>query len=307
MTTREPDRQLNRRRRLLILLAAAIVAVWILWTQWDALRDVLGVPGGDGPPAPGEVAEPRPDGPSQSATDSATTLRGAEQRWADLMGRPPRWPEEFAEPRDCAAVEADLARLCVAFEARDYVSEAELPGGVCGLIQQTADELAARPPQIASELKSYETILSNVFHLFRVLGRERMQLLLRLAAEEDELSEPAAMALYRWLVSREACARSGRTPVRRDALYDYGAFLFQTMGGQAYLRRRSLGTEALASFYALLLIDRAVEQNHNPHGIDLRHEIQRTRELLQSEPLLFRERYLALLEPLAARWESRGR
>jgi hypothetical protein len=306
MTPREPEQQLKQRRRLLILFAVAIVVVWILWTQWDALRDALGVSGGDGPTAPAEVAAPSPDAATQPAVDSAETARGAEQRWAALMGRPPSWPEEFAEPRDCAEAEADLARLCVAFDSREYVANVELPGGVCGLIQQTADELAARPPRIASELKSYEAILSNVFHLFRVLGRERMQLLLRLVAEEDGLSEPAAMTLYRWLVSRESCARSGRTPVRRDALYDYGTFLFQTMGGQAYLRRRTPGTEALASFYALLLIDRAVEQNHNPHGIDLRREIRRTRELVESEPLLFRERYLAQLEQLAARWESRG-
>jgi hypothetical protein len=306
MTTRDPDKQRTQRRRRLVLIAAMMVVVWILWTQWDAIRNAIGGPRGNEQTVSDVAGQPEVSQPAQPSDESESPRNDAEGRWAELMGQPPSWPAEFAEPSDCSAVEADLARICAVLDSRDYLSGIELPGGVCGLIQQASIELASRPPQVTSELKSYSTILSNVFHLFRVLGRERTRLLQQLVADEGVAAEPAAMALYRWLVSRESCARSGRTPLRREVLYDYGAFLFQTMGGQAYLRRRTPGTEALASFYALLLVDRAVEQNHNPHGIDLRPEIRRTRDLLSTEPLVFRERYLALLERMAARWEARG-
>jgi hypothetical protein len=78
------------------------------------------------------------------------------------------------------------------------------------------------------------------------------------------------------------------------------------MGGQAYLRRRAPRIEALASFYALMILDRAQQDGHNPAGVDPRPEIQRTRALLESEPLVFREHYLVVLDQMAERWKERS-
>jgi hypothetical protein len=148
-------------------------------------------------------------------------------------------------------------------------------------------------------------MLSNVFHLFRVVGAERLAILRDAARREDAHAEPVAMALYRWMASRESCSRSGRTAIRMEPLYAYAAFLFQTMGGQAYLRRRPPRAEALAGFYSLLILDRAIENGHNPHGVDPRREIRRTRELLAAQPLVFGERYLTLLDQMEERWKRK--
>jgi len=126
-----------------------------------------------------------------------------------------------------------------------------------------------------------------------------------MAREEQDHAEPIALALYRWLVSREACARSGRTAIGKEPLYEYAGFVFQTMGGQAYLRRRTPKVEALTGFYALLLLDRAVESDHNPHGVDPRPEIRRTLDLLEAQPLVFGDRYRTVLEEMRQRWELR--
>jgi len=168
-----------------------------------------------------------------------------------------------------------------------------------------AEELARRPPQISTELRSYETMLANVFHLFRTVGRQRLDLLREMARVEDDHAEPIALALYRWLASRESCARSGRTAISKEPLYDYAGFVFGTMGGQAYLRRRSPKIEALVSFYALLLLDRAVEADYNPQGIDPRPEIRRTMALLEAQPLVFGDRYRTVLEEMRQRWAQR--
>jgi hypothetical protein len=138
-----------------------------------------------------------------------------------------------------------------------------------------------------------------------VLRGERMDLARRLLREERALAEPAAMSLYRWLISREDCARSGRTSIRIEPMYDYAGFLFQTIGGQAYLRRRAPSVEALASLYALLILDRALEEGHNPHGFDPRPEIGRTRQLLENRPFIFRERYLEILSEMEERWKGK--
>ena len=139
-----------------------------------------------------------------------------------------------------------------------------------------------------------------------MVGRERIDLLRRIQWEEHELAEPAAMALYRWVVSREGCARSGSTTFEPVPLYDYAGFFFTTMGGQAYLRRRAPRVEALTSLYALLIVDRAQQSGLNPAGIDPRPEILRTRAMIEAEPLVFREHYLLILDQMAERWKERS-
>jgi hypothetical protein len=89
-----------------------------------------------------------------------------------------------------------------------------------------------------------------------------------------------------------------------ERLYHHAAFLFHTIGGQAYLRRRSPKVEALAGFYALQILDRAIEEKHNPHGIDPRPEIERTRRLLEGQRFVFGEQYGKNLEAMARKWED---
>ena len=88
-------------------------------------------------------------------------------------------------------------------------------------------------------------------------------------------------------------------------MYAYSGFLFNTMGGQAYLRRRTPRTEALACFYALQVLDQAIAAGHNPEGLDPRTEIPRCRALLDSQPLVFSARYVDTLDRMARRWETR--
>lgn len=289
-------------------LVVILVAVWIVWWQWDAITGGFReTPRADTEPFPVEAAsgvDAAGTGADRDPERSRQTL--AEERWRVLTGQAPVWPEDLTNPQSCEQVEADLARVCSVLDRRDYVKEAAPVGGSCGLIRTVAEELAAHPPDISSELESYGTILENVFYLFRAVGRERIDVLRRIQWEEQELAEPAAMALYRWAVSRERCARSGATTLTPEAMYDYAGFFFTTMGGQAYLRRRTPRVEALASLYALLIVDRAQQSGLNPAGIDPRPEIQRTRALIEADSLVFREHYLLILDQMAERWKERS-
>ena len=297
---RQSEKRVRGRSLLGGGLAAAVVIIWLAWWQWDRLIEPPGAP-------PGEAGTPVQGPPSTPAAGLAPPGPGSavEERWIERVGSAPVWPEDLSAPQDCPAVEADLARLCRVLDATERFRRAALPGGSCGLLQEAAVALSSRRPVLESELASHASILSNVFHLFRVVGRERLALLGGAMADNEDLAEPMALALYRWAVSRESCARSGRSPVRQAVLYDYAGFLFQTLGGQAYLRRRSSGVEALATFYALLVLDRAQGAGLNRHGIDARPEIRRARSLLAGRPLVFRERYLAILDEMDRRWESR--
>jgi len=306
---RQEERQIPVRRLLTVGLIVLVVVVWLAWWQWDRLCDVLcGAPDtAAGELAEGEIlAEDGGQGQgSAAAAQWEAALAEAERSWTEWVGAPPEWPEEFVTPQDCAAVEQDLIRVCGRLDEAGYLRSAGLSDSSCRLIRQVIEDLARRPPVLASELKSYESILANVFHGFRTLGARRLGVLREIARKEQDHAEQIAMVLYRWMISRESCARSGQTPIGTAPLYDYASFLFQTLGGQAYLRRRNPKVEALTSFYALLILDRAVEQDHNPHGVDPRPEIPRTRELLEAQPLIFGDHYRALLDEMDERWKKR--
>ena len=282
---------------------AGIVVILLLWWQWSAIATAFGLGEAAQPVAVEPATEPGDPAPADAA---ASTAPAAEAAWAALTGSAPVWPGDLNEPGDCARIEADLAAICTALDARDYVRESALAGGSCALLSEMASAMAQRPPNPSLELRSYETILGNVYHLFRVAGRERMDVLRRALREEQELAEPLALAMYRWAVSRQDCARSGTTPIRREVLYAYAGFLFQTMGGQAYLRRRSPRVEALASFYALLVIDRAERDGTNELGLDVLPEIGRTRELLDAQDFVFGEEYLDLIRDMEHRRATLG-
>jgi hypothetical protein len=55
------------------------------------------------------------------------------------------------------------------------------------------------------------------------------------------------------------------------------------------------------SLWSLVMLDQAQREHHDPAGVDLRPEIERTRALLVREPLVFREHYLALLDGMTER------
>jgi hypothetical protein len=291
---RRKDEKMVKLRSLLTYgLIIGVLAVWLVWWQWDRLADLIGRSGS-------AQTEQTTDIQELSEPDSSPeALSVAEREWAELFGGPPSWPDDFSAPASCQDVEEQLARLCLHLDAGLE------NGGSCALLQQAAADLASHPPRLTSELKRLDSVLANIFHIFRVLRGERIDLMRQMLREEESLAEPAAMALYRWLISREGCARSGRTQIRLEPLYDYAGFFFQSVGGQAYLRRRAPAVEALASFYALLIIDRALEQNHNPHGIDPRAEIERTRQLLENRPFIFGDRYLEILDGMKMRWSEK--
>ena len=237
----------------------------------------------------------------EPAVDTPAPAGAAAGRWTQTMGQPPVWPDDLGAIESCDAIRADLARLCAVADQR--LPELREQGGACTLLEQLGGELAANPPDLSSELRSYDALLGNVFHLFRAVGRERMGALRRVVAERD-LAEPAALALYRWAVHHRRCGPTEGPRIDTPALYAYSGFVFNTMGGQAYLRRRSPHVEALVCFYALEALDRAIAAGHNPEGLDPRREISRCRELVGSEAFVFAERYVERLDAMARRWED---
>jgi hypothetical protein len=253
----------------------------------DILRKARPVPPAETPPVL------TPAAPSEAA-----------RRWGEITGAPPTWPRDLAIPGDCDAAREDLLVLCAEVDSRPYVKAWALPGGSFALVVRACEEMAARPPVVSGELASLESFLANAFHMYRVLGARRVDMLREILVKEQALAEPAAMAVYRWLAAQERCGKEGH-PIPFHALYDYAAYLLNTMGGQGYLRRRPSLVAGLAGFYSLLVLDHAIQRGMNPHGVDPRAYIPLCRDLLKAHDLVFRDRYLEILQDMERRWGVR--
>lgn len=279
------------------VILVVVVATLLIWNNLLDRRAAA-----PPPVTPEDAADASPDAVEFDPADAFSRL---ERGWLDATGSPPDWPESFTRPGDCEEVVTDLEALCARLDTRGYVQAHETPGGACGLLYESSRALEARRPTVSGETRRLDLLLGNVAHMFRALGEDRLRQLAEMIALEPDLAEPMAMALYRWTVARDLCAKDDPRGMNLAARYDYAAFLVQTLGGQAYLRRRAPRLEALGSLYAVLILDQAIEAGHNPEGIDLGPELARARALVDTQDLLFRDRYLALLEDVDRRWTAR--
>ena len=276
-------------RFLPVLVAAAVILAVVAWMNRESWFGA-----GDRDETEQIAApDPKPE-PAPSMTD-------LEQAWTAATGAPPVWQADLLSPVNCGEAVAELKRLCGRLDQHGYVAEWTLPEGVYGLLTGSALDLADNRPRVIGELTRLDDVLANVSHGYLVLGRQRLERILRLVEEEPDMVEPMAMALFRWMRARDRCGDPADRGPGFQAQYDYGAFVLTSLGGQAYLRRRPARIEALAGFYALLILDRSIEEGYNPYGLDPGREIRRYDQMLAGNGLLFEKQYREIIRELKTR------
>lgn len=290
------------------LMILVLIALGLIIWQWEEIAIRLCQPLLDEKDAScrERIASLRHPLPAQPPQLSQQEIASEEvRRWAELTGSYPQWPEDLLAPRDCAEVEEDLKAICSELDRRPYLAGHLPEGGSFEMLKTALRDLSSVVPVASGEMRRPDAVVANVFHFYRVLGSNRIALINQIMANEEAISEPMAMAFYRWVVSQERCNPKGAI-FPRGALLDYAAFLVNTMGGQGYLRRRSPKIASLAAFYALVALDDAAKGGSNPHGVDLRPHISFCKSLLSRQRLVFRDRYLQILEEMEERWKGVG-
>jgi len=88
--------------------------------------------------------------------------------------------------------------------------------------------------------------------------------------------------------------------------YEYAGFFLNSLGGRSYLLRRDPGVRILTTYYSVLILDRANEEDLNRHGIDIRPHIDSVaQEIRNSRGLVFQKQYLDRLEALREKYAAR--
>jgi len=129
--------------------------------------------------------------------------------------------------------------------------------------------LVNSPPVVADETNDLFTLLKNTAHFFRILGKENIIVLKGILDREKASFENILKTFYSLTDYPEALKNEYGLSMSEEALYDYAGFFLNTMGGRLYLFRRDSASRMTVSFYAIQIINKAIIEGNNRHGIDL--------------------------------------
>lgn len=166
-----------------------------------------------------------------------------------------------------------LKSFCEYLDERDYVRKYAVTEGTYARFLAAIGTLSKAYPRVMGETLDMTRLAANLYHFFRVLGKEDTLLAAEILVRERDKMEALAALLYRWLVlDMEQSEPEAETSL--EALYRYGGFFLATLGGQSYLARRDSKTAFLVRYYSLLFVDRADRKTKNPLGIDVAVHLQ---------------------------------
>lgn len=161
-------------------------------------------------------------------------------------------------------------------------------------------KLVDHPPVVVRETDDLFTLLQNTAHFFRVLGKNNINTLKSILANEHDSFEQTLQAFYSLSSNPELLKEEYSVSLTPGVLIDYASFFLNTMGGRLYLFRRDSTSRMIVSYYAIMTIHRANQAGDGAHGIDLRPAIKNLVDDLEDggRRMQLKEQYLDVLYDL---------
>ena len=225
-----------------------------------------------------------------------------QQKLTEVFG-----PKTDTGPEEGPPSFQDLEQQVKAFftylDEQEYVQAYEFKGGTYIQFQQALKKLSANPPNVTGETASLYNLYRNMAHFFRVLGKKRLYLIKDILQNEDEILESVMQTFYLWLTDQTGDeAKSGRLGL--NEMNTYSGFFLNTLAGKSYLLRRGSKIRLLTTYYSILILDKANDENLNSNGIDIRPHIEfLTRDFQSQIGVIHQKQYLRQLEQLADKYK----
>ncbi len=210
-------------------------------------------------------------------------------------------PEEKV---DCKKVTAQVAAFYQYLDSKAYLIWPGINMRAEALFEEITGKLVANPPINVGEMDQLYLLVRNVTHFYRILGKDRIELIKEILTSESAIVEPAMAVMFTWFTG---CAKmSGNTqsqPSLKD-LYQYACFFLNTLGGRSYLLRRDSKLRVLVNYYALLTLDMANDAKLNAYGLDIRPYLDYLfYDLRNQKGMMYRQRYLTRLNALQSKYQ----
>src|SRR5210317_1048701 len=198
-----------------------------------------------------------------------------------------------------AEVEGRIMSFFSYMDDQEYVQSYKFKEGTYRQYQVAIKKLSSKLPIVSGEMSSLYDIVRNVAHFYRVLGKKRVLLIKQMLQNEFEVIEAAMRTFYLWFTTDDKgqSRLQGRPSI--EIMYEYAGFILNTLGGRSYLLRRDPKVRTLTTYYCVLILDRANDEELNSKGIDIRPYIGSSlKEIENQTGLVYRKEYLTKLKEL---------
>ena len=198
---------------------------------------------------------------------------------------------------------ADIERQIMAFfsylDQQPYIQSYEFAGGSYLQYQLAVKNLSAKLPIITGEMQALYTMVLNVAHFYRVMGKKRVFVTRQILQTESEIIESIMKTFYQWFTMNSGGQATLAGRPSPEMMYEYAGYILNTLGGRSYLLRRSPKVRALTTYYCVLALDQANEEELNSKGIDIRPYIKSSlMEVKNQIGLIYQKEYITKLSEL---------
>ena len=205
---------------------------------------------------------------------------------------------------DCKAMEAQIITFFKYLDNQPYMADYKQKGGARQLYSETMKALSASPPMLTGELEDLISLIRNVTHLYRSLGKERIDAIKKIFDNETDIIESVLAIFYIYSLPEDRCQNKGLAVPTLEAFYQYSGYFLNTLAGRSYLLRRDSKIRVLLSYYSVLVLDRANDEMLNSSGIDIRPFIDVSYyEISSQRSLVYQKQYVTELERLREKYE----
>jgi hypothetical protein len=206
-----------------------------------------------------------------------------------------------ASPRSmkCEELEDALRTFCLYLDAGETFRSQKTHRDSWALFTSILESLERRPPVMSAESYRPSVIVENSFYFFRLLGKEKIDIVREVIKFESDLAEPLMGIMYYWLMTGRRCDKLPSPTATLKVMYQYAGFFLNTLGGHSYLYRQDSRIRLLTIYYSILVIHEANMRELNEVGLDLRFFLPLIFQEIQSRnDLLYVEDYLQTLTNL---------
>ena len=233
----------------------------------------------------------------------------SQDKLAQVFGKEQQEVEEVTQQLegktqpDFAEVEGQIMAFFSYMDDQEYVRSYRLEKGTYRQYQIAITKLSSTLPIVTGEMSSLYNIVRNVAHFYRVMGKKRVLLIKQMLQNESEVIESVMRTFYFWFTTDDngQSRLQGRPSI--ENMYEYAGFILNTLGGRSYLLRRDPKVRTLTTYYCVLILDKANEEELNSKGIDIRPYIGSSlMEIENQTGFIHQKEYLTKLSKLRLKY-----
>jgi hypothetical protein len=208
------------------------------------------------------------------------------------------------EALDCEQVTRQVVAFFQYLDSKAYLIWPGMDMRAEQLFDSVSKQLAANPPINVGEMEDIYSLVRNVTHFYRILGKDRIDLIKEILNSESTVVEPAMAVMFSWMTACSSASANSMDHPSLKSLYQYACYFLNTLGGRGYLLRRETKLRMLMNYYALLTVDLANDAKLNAYGIDIRPHLDYLfYDINNQKGLLYRQRYLSRLSALQTKYQ----